>query len=78
MNVNGKWQHIIKPTTIWIPHLDPKDSIYHSISKEGILQPADDSGFLKVKFSDVRNDGEDFLIIDTLIKINPQRLEGYE
>ena len=28
------------------------------------------AGFFKVKFSDVRNDGENFLIIDTLIMLN--------
>lgn len=69
-NVNGEWQHIIEPTSIWLPHLDPQDSISYRISKEDILQPSDNSGFLKVKFSDVRNNGEDFLIIDTLIMLN--------
>lgn len=77
-NVNGEWQHIIEPTSIWLPHLDPQDSLSYRISKEDILQSSEDSGFLKVKFSDIRNDGEDFLIIDTLIQIKPQKLEGYE
>lgn len=70
-NINGEWQHIIQPSTIYIPHLD-------SISKADILQPSENAGFLKVKFSDVRNDGEDFLIIDTLIRIAPQRIEGFK
>ncbi len=74
-NKRGKWEHIIEPTNIWLPHLDPQDSISYRISKEDILQPSENSGFLKVKFSDVRNDGEEFLIIDTLIKINPQKIE---
>lgn len=69
-NVNGEWQHIIEPTSIWLPHLDPQDSLSYRISKEDILQSSEDSGFLKVKFSDVRNNGEDFLIIDTLIMLN--------
>lgn len=69
-NINGEWKHIIEPTSIWLPHLDPQDSISYRISKEDILQPSEDSGFLKVKFSDVRNNGEDFLIIDTLIMLN--------
>lgn len=71
-NINGEWQHIIEPTTIWLPHIDPQDSMDYTINKEDILQPSEHAGFLKVKFSDVRNDGEDFLIIDTLIRINPQ------
>ncbi len=69
-NKRGKWEHIIEPINIWLPHLDPQDSISYRISKEDILQPSDNSGFLKVKFSDVRNDGEDFLIIDTMIMLN--------
>jgi len=69
-NINGEWQHIIEPTNIWLPHLDPQDSISYRISKEDILQSSEDSGFLKVKFSDVRNNGEDFLIVDTLIMLN--------
>ena len=69
-NKRGKWEHIIEPTNIWLPHLDPQDSISYRISKEDILQPSDNSGFLKVKFSDVRNNGEDFLIVDTLIMRN--------
>ena len=77
-NINGEWQHVIEPTPIWLPHLDPQDSLYYTIKKEDILQSAEKSDFLKVKFSDVRNNGEDFLIIDTLIQIKPQKLEGYE
>lgn len=77
-NINGEWQHIIEPTPIWLPHIDPQDSVDYTIKKEDILQSTENAGFLKVKFSDVRNDGEDFLIIDTLIQIKPQRLEGYK
>ena len=52
-NKKREWKHIIEPTNIWLPHLDPQDSISYRISKEDILQPSEDSGFLKVKFSDV-------------------------
>lgn len=77
-NKRGKWAHIIEPTPIWLPHIESDDSLYYTIDKEDILQPSEDSGFLKVKFSDVRNNGEDFLIIDTLIQINPKKMEGIE
>lgn len=71
-NINGEWQHIIEPTSIWLPHLDPQDSIYYTIKKEDILQPSEKTEFIKVKFIDIRNNGEDFLLIDTLIRVNPQ------
>ncbi len=77
-SINGEWRHIIAPTPIWLPHLYPQDSLSYRITKEDILQPSENSGFLKVKFSDVRNDGEVFLLIDSLIQIKPQNLEDYE
>lgn len=77
-NINGEWQHIIEPTPIYLPHIDPQDSPYYTIKKEDILQSSENAGFLKVKFSDVRNDGENFLIIDTLIRICPQKVKGFE
>lgn len=77
-DVNGKWLHIIKPTTIYLPHLyyGTKENP-DQISQEDILQPSGKKGYLKVKFSDVRNNGEDFLIIDTLMKIKPQKIDGF-
>ena len=73
-NVNGEWQLLIEPTSIWLPHIDPQDSIYGYDTEEDLIQPSDNPEFLKVKFSDIRNDGGDFLLIDTLIKINPQAI----
>lgn len=68
-NANGEWQHIIEPTPIWLPHITPQDSLYYTIKKEDILQLSKTTNILEVKFSDVRNNGEDFLIMDTLIQI---------
>ena len=36
-NVNGEWQHIIEPTPIWLPHIDPQDSLYYTIKKGDTL-----------------------------------------
>ncbi len=72
-NINGEWQHIIEPTSIWLPHLDPQDSIYYTIREDDILQPSEKSEFIKVKFSDVRNNGEDFLLIDTLTLVSTKK-----
>lgn len=74
-NINGEWQHIIEPTSIWLPHLDPQDSIYYTIREEDILQPSERSEFIKAKFS--RNNDDDYLIIDTIIRINPHKINEY-
>ena len=52
--------------------MESLDSLYYTIREEDILQPSEKSDFIKVKFSDVRNNGEDFLLIDTLIQVNPR------
>lgn len=68
-NEHGKWDLLIEPTPIWLPHLDPENKIYGGNTAQDLIQKSDKPGFLKVKFSDVRNNGEDFLLIDTLIQI---------
>ena len=69
-NHNGKWELLIEPTAIWLPHLDPGNETHDSTTVEDLVQPSETPGVLKVKFSDLRNDGEDFLLIDTLINVN--------
>lgn len=73
-NDNGKWELLIEPTQIWLPHLDSSDDIYGGHTAQDLIQKSDKPGFLKVKFSDVRNEGGDFLLIDTLIQI-PQHVD---
>ena len=68
-NDNGRWELLIEPTSVWLPHIDPQDTLYGGHTAEDLIQKSDKKGFLKVKFSDVRNDGGDFLLIDTLIRI---------
>lgn len=65
-NYNGKWEYMIEPTDIWLGHIGDGDG---EISPEQIIQKSNKKGFIKVKYSDVRNDGGDFLIIDTLIRV---------
>lgn len=71
-NYNGEWGYMIEPTIIWLPHLDEvgNNKETKTITAEDIIRKSQKKGYLKVKFSDIRNHGEDFLIIDTLIRIN--------
>lgn len=71
-NNNGKWELLIEPTSIWLDHIAPEDDDYGVNSVEELIQKSDKNGYLKVKFSDVRNEGADFLLIDTLIQISHQ------
>ena len=65
---NGKAQYLIEPTSIWDIHLDPENNCRVFISQEDIVSPYTDD-YVKVKFSDIRNNGEDFLLIDTIMPI---------
>lgn len=68
--INKEWKHIIDPTAIWESHIDMTES--GTITPKDIAQPSDKKGYVKIKFSDIRNNGEDFLLIDTLIQVKNQ------
>lgn len=63
---DGKAQYLYEPTTIWDIHLDPDNHRGIYIRLEDIVS-AYSPDSIKVKFSDVRNNGDDFLLIDTIM-----------
>lgn len=63
-----EWQYLIKP--IWTYSTHFYDSLNNGAN---VVQPINTKGMVKVRFSDIRND--DFCIIDTLIRINPQSIQ---
>lgn len=70
-NVNGEWMYMIEPTTIWIPHLEKdNDSGWYTTAEE-IIQPSEKEGFIKVKYSGIREDCVGLMLIDTLYRIHP-------
>ena len=60
---------LYEPLPIWLCHIDTSANSY-LINKSDIVSKSPVPGKVNVKFSDVRNDGEDFLIIDTIVPIN--------
>lgn len=67
---NGKWQYLINPIWTYSTHF------YEELNNGNeVAERTNNPNIIKVRFSDVRNNGEDFLIIDTLIQINPQPIE---
>lgn len=67
---NGKWQYLINPIWTYSIHF------YEELNNgNDVAESTDNPNIIKVRFSDVRNSGEDFLIVDTLIQINPQNIE---
>lgn len=77
---NGDWKTLIEPTTIWLPHIDPENDLYNPKRYSGgdIARATGEKGKIHIRFSDVRNDGEDFLFIDTILKVNPQPVKWDE
>lgn len=60
----GEWKYLIKP--IWTY----SDHFYTDMNKGAdVVERANQSGYVTVRFSDIRND--DFCIVDTLIPIAP-------
>lgn len=66
----GEWRLITKPTPTWRGHFETlNDGDPELIPASEIAQPSKNKGYVNIKFSDVRNDG-DFLVIDTVIKVS--------
>ena len=51
-----------------ISKIEPESDSFVS-AKTDIVTTSDHPATVKVKFSDVRNDGEDFLLIDTIVPL---------
>ncbi len=65
---NRKAQYLIEPSSIWDIHLDPENNCRVFISQEDIVSKYTPDS-VKLKFSDVINDGDDFLLIDTIVPV---------
>lgn len=63
---NKEWEYLIEPTSIFLGDIDITNS--GTITSDEIAQRSKKKGFVNIKFSDIRNDGE-FLLIDTLIRV---------
>lgn len=77
---DGEWKALIEPTTIWLSHIDTEDSIYNPnrYTENDIARPTGQKGKIHIRFSDVRNNGEDFLFIDTIVAVNPRPVKWDE
>ncbi|MCM1440949.1 MAG: hypothetical protein NC131_17375 [Roseburia sp.] len=64
---NKKWKPLFEPTPIWLSHIKTEE-LEGTITYEDIAQPFQMKGYVNIKFSDIRNNGEDFLLIDTLVQ----------
>lgn len=65
-------QLLYEPLPLWLFHIDPESNSFVS-AKTDIAAKSDRPGMVNVKFSDVRNDGEDFLLIDTIVPLLIER-----
>ena len=63
-----KPQLLYEPLPIYLFHIDPESDSFVS-AKTDIVTTSDRPATVKVKFSDVRNDGEDFILIDTIVPL---------
>ncbi len=67
----GKWKYLIEP--IWTY----SDHFYTDLNKGvDVVERANQSGYVTVRFSDIRNDA--FCIIDTIIPIAPHTIPSQE
>lgn len=68
---DGCWSEFIPSFPVWLPHIqieDPASGDYFYDSAD-LVSKGNSNGFVHIKFSDVRNEGADFLQIDTIVAI---------
>lgn len=63
--VAGKWNLMVEPIRIWRDHLET------SLTEIDIAKPAAKDGFLKIKTSDVIDEVTTWIVVDTIVPINP-------
>ena len=67
----GEWKYLIEPIWTYTDHF------YTDLNKgKDVVERANQSGYVTVRFSDIRNDG--FCIVDTLIPIAPYSIPNQE
>ena len=62
----GKWKLMVEPIRIWRDHLET------SFSESDITQPSNKEGFIKLKTSDVIDEVTNWIVVDTIVPINPK------
>lgn len=71
---DGEWDYLTDPNSIWRGHADISDLA----SCNGLARRAKKPGYIHVKFSDIRNNGGDFVLIDTLVQVNSWNMQKQE
>ena len=68
---DGFWSEFIPSFSVWLPHIESEDTVsgryFYNVAD--LVSKGNSNKTVHIKFSDVRNDGDDFLQIDTIISI---------
>ncbi len=62
----GQWKLMVEPIRIWRDHLET------SFSESDIAQQSNKEGFIKIKTSDVIDEVTNWIVVDTIVPINPK------
>ena len=68
---DGSWVEFIPSFSVWLSHIEIEDSVsggFYYMCSDLVSKGTSDKT-VRIKFSAVRNDGDDFLQIDTIISI---------
>lgn len=71
---DGQWSMLIEPTALWLSHIEAGNDLYNpeGLTESDIARPAGEKGKFHIRFSDVRNGGDDFLFVDTIVAVDLQ------
>lgn len=64
--MEGKWNLMIEPIIIW------RDLLESTSSENDIAHPSNKEDFIKIKTSDVIDEVSNWIVVDTIVPVNPQ------
>lgn len=64
--VDGKWRLMVDPIIVWGDHLET------SFTENDIAKPSDKAGFIQIKTSNTIGEDIYWIVVDTIVPINPQ------
>lgn len=65
---DGYWSVFIPPFPVWLPHIEREDPVsgHYYYNGADLVSKGNSNGFVHIKFSDVRNEGSDFMQVELL------------
>lgn len=70
--IDGKWELLIDPITIWAEHVDKELNPEGAITLQDIVRPSHRNGYVEIKQSVVDDEIVEYFLVDSIVQISPK------